>query len=90
MTPQPKEALKVFIEMSKEEFASLQMPDKWKEYRVDAVGFLKTAIEDLLPLDHVIEHARKVKWGHWDSEWEMANATIVLTRRGYELFSKKT
>ncbi len=89
LTPKPKEAVKVHIEMSKEEFVTLQIPEKWKEFRADAVGFLKIAIEDLIPLDHVIEHARRVNWGHWDSEWEMANATIFLAKRGYDIVSKR-
>ncbi len=87
LTPKPKEAVKVHIEMVKEEFATLLIPEKWKEFR--AVGFLKMAIENFLPLDHVIEHARKVNWGFWDSQWEMANATIVLTKRGYDIFLKE-
>ncbi len=89
LTPKPKEAVKIHIDMSKEEFVTLRIPETWKEFRADAVGFLKIAIEDLIPLDHVIEHARKVNWGHWDSEWEMANATIVLTKRGYDIFPRR-
>ena len=61
----------------------------WLEVRADAIGFLKTAIVDLIPSDHVIEHAKKVNWGYWETDWEMANATIVLTKRGYDIFSKR-
>ena len=49
--------------MSNEEFAALQIPETVGRVPSDAVGFLKIAIEDLLPLDHVIEHARKANWG---------------------------
>ena len=59
MTPEPKEAIHVFIEISKEEFITLKMPEKWKELRADAVGFLKKVVEELVPLDHIIEHAKK-------------------------------
>ena len=56
--------MNVHIEMSKEEFAALQTPEQRKECRAEAAGFLKIAIEDLLPLGNVIEHARKVNWGY--------------------------
>ena len=66
------------------------MPEKWRKVRADAAGFLKFALEDLVPSDMIIEHAKKVNWGYWDSDWECVNATIVLTKRGYDIFSKKS
>ena len=30
-----------------------------------------------------------MNWGYWDSDWECVNATIVLTKRGYDIFSKR-
>ena len=57
------------------------MPEKWSEVRADAIGFLEYALEDLVPSDHIFEHAEKVNWAYWDTASEYANAAVVLTRR---------
>ena len=31
----------------------------------------------------------RINWGHWDSQWEAAQAVITLTKRGYEILSEK-
>ena len=89
LTPIPKEAIRVFVEFAIVEFLSPGMPEKWREVRADAASFLKFALEDLVPSDMIIEHAKKVNWGYWDSDWECVNATSVLTKRGFDIFSKR-
>ena len=79
LTPIPKEAIKVFVEFSAEEFTAIGMTSTWREVRADAAHFLKYALLDLVPADMIIEHAENVHWLHWEFHWECVNATIVLT-----------
>ncbi len=89
-TPLPKESLRVYVELSLQEVTALKMAEKRREVRSDALHFLKDAIRDLGPEDMIVEHAKRVYWTHWNYQWEGLNATIVLTKKVYDIFSKRS
>ncbi len=62
LTPIPKKSVKVHIELTKEEFVELKLENKWNEVRSNALRFLQNAVNDLVPRDMIIEHAKKVYW----------------------------
>ena len=89
LTPMPKEAIKVYVDFTLAEFTALGIEERWKEVRANAEHFLKHAVEDLVPEDTYLEPAKKVHWNYYDTAWESANGTFVLTKKGYDIFSKR-
>ncbi len=84
-----KQKVKVLIELSLAEFKENNVEDRWKNFRGNDAAFLRAILYDLLPADSILELPKKASWYHSGTAWEAATATVVLTRKGYSIFSKK-
>ena len=87
-----KRSIKVLVELTKEETCGSgdrQDEKNWDCFRNHDLHYLREYLKFLVPADHIVEHALRMRWSYWNSPWEIASATLLLTPKGYEILSKR-